>query len=112
MAVSRKGKRPIVIGAREFLWWIALDDDFCGDALRVVSPDGVFHVKIPCGQINLKRSLAYITSEPSGYVPSGRFHCPVFETAPVTPHSVRKLIEWVLNPATVWLPVDYDGNEI
>jgi len=112
MAVSRKRKRRIIVGKREYLWWIAVDDDFCGKALRVVSPDGAFHVKIPYAPIDPKRNLVDITAGPNLYVPSGFFRCPLFKTTAVTPRTVRDLIEWVLDPTTVWLPVDYNGNEV
>ncbi len=115
MTVSRKGKRRIVVEEREYLWWIALNDEFFappgpGDALRVVLPEGGFHVELHRGQINPERSHVTIQAKPGGRIPSGRFRCPVFDTTAVTPSTVRTLIEWVFDPATVWLPVDFRGH--
>jgi hypothetical protein len=108
MSISRRGKRRIVIAGREFLWWIREND--WGDALRVMLPDGSFHVELQRGQIDPDHSHVTIHATTGGLIPSGRFRCPVFETVAVTPRTVRALLEWVFDASTVWLPVDYRGQ--
>jgi hypothetical protein len=115
MTVSRKGKRRIVIGEREFLWWVAeLDECFApgalAEAIHVVSPEGAFQADLQRQQNDPERSYVTLRGEPGGRISSGRFRCPVFETTAVTPRTVRTLIEWVFDPAKVWLPVDCRGR--
>ena len=115
MTVSRKRKRPIEVMGQELLWFIAEDDEFFappgpGGALRVVSPDGRLHVLFHLGQTEPERAHLSLTANLGGRALQGRFRCPPFEMDPVTPRSVRTLMEWVLDGATTFLPVNYLGH--
>ncbi len=115
MTVSRKGKRRIIIKEREFLWWIGEKDELflpegLAESVQVVLPEGGFYLELQRGLNNPARSCVLINAKPGGPIPSGCFHCPVFDTTAVTPRTVRTLIEWVFDPATVLLPMDWYGR--
>lgn len=114
MTVSRKGKRPIKVMGQNFLWFVAEDDEFFappgpGLALRVVSPDGRFHVLYHLGQTDPERAHLSLTANVGGRNLCGNFRCPPFEMDSVTPRAVQILIEWVLGSETTFLPVNYLG---
>jgi hypothetical protein len=103
-----------MLGEREFLWFVAADDEFFappgpGNALRILSPDGTFYAQLHLGQRDPERSHLSLNADVGGRMLSGFFRCPTFDMDAVTPRAVRTVIEWVLDPSTVWLPVNYLG---
>jgi hypothetical protein len=118
MAVSKKGRRKIVVGGRPYLWWVQdADPEFNSastTALSVVSEDGRFGVRFFLGQPDERRFLIVLGREFQGRSDAGgvwvRVRCPEFLTEKAaTPAGVRRLIEWSMSPNQEFVRVNYLG---
>lgn len=100
MGVATKGRRRITVGDRQYLWYVAHNDDGPGMVLHVISPDKRFNVKYeidqPAGEEYIAiRGRRFVGAETGSCV--RRFLCPPFATDAATPRAVRRLIEWCLD---------------
>ena len=125
MSVAKKKKRKIVIGDRNYYWYIAEDyDDFPSDvmnntlhALNIVSEDKKFIVRYYLGfKTDEKRHLTIIGVEFNGLASNGKWRrvkCPDWVAKnQVTPKDVRRIIEWCNEEKMEIIPVDHNGNEL
>jgi|GEM_PF-5502620 len=122
MAVSRKGKRPIVVDGRTYLWWVFPDGavyvptNGITQSLMIVDDCGEFGVQYYLGQLP---DLCHLTVMGRRFRVSGcggshrRFRCPVVVNGPVaTPRTVAELIKWSTDAGDNPVEVDYQGLPI
>jgi hypothetical protein len=118
MSVSRKGKRPISVDGRQYLWWVSQDWEppyvpSAGTSLTIVDTSGEFGVEYHLGQPSDVRHLVVTGSR---FRVSGcggrhrRFLCPIVVDGPaVTPSTVAELIRWAMDRGEDPVEVNYLG---
>lgn len=102
VGVRKKGRRRIRVGTREFVWFVAENDDGPGLVLTVVSEDKHMILRYGLGQPPGEEYLLVLGRDFAGASTGGpwrRFQCPRWEEAGgrVTPAAVRAIIEWALD---------------
>lgn len=115
MGIARKNRRRIVVGDREFLWWVYQDwEEWPGRVLlAVASADKHFIVHYAIEQQGEHRYLLVMGKEFPG-LSSERaswayVRCPVLTRGrAVGPADVRQLIEWSLHTKRDLIKVAYD----
>lgn len=122
MAVSRKGKRPITVDGRRYLWWVQEDGDLPfvpsdGRSLCVADTEGDMFVQYHLGQPSDVRHIVVIGRRfPSVDGCGGtyrRFLCPSFDDGPaVTPAHVAAFIRWLETCDNILIEVDYLGQPL
>lgn len=122
MAVSRKGKRPITVDGRRYLWWVQEDRDppfvpSAGHSLCVVDTEGDLFVQYHLGQPSDVRHVVVIGRRfPSVDGCGGthrRFQCPSFDDGPaVTPAHVAAFIRWSETCDNAPMEVNYLGQAL
>lgn len=117
MAVKTRGRRNIIVGERQFAWYVGDDRDSADHVLHVVSHDKAFNVNYHLDQPEPTRHLAIVGREFPGLADAGgcwkRVLSPRFEEGgAVTPSGVRRLIEWCLTAERELVEVDYRGHPI
>lgn len=99
MAISRKGKRKIVIDSKKYLWWIFDEYDqgvFDGVQIKIVPENQVGYVQYGLQQEDRNRRVVTALREDKYAV--GMF-CPKFEDEKgiIKPSGIEKLIRWILD---------------
>lgn len=101
MSVSRKGKRPIEVDGRQFLWWVSDDEEFLyAPTLHVVSDCQAVLLKTPVLPVEPSYVVTLGTEFRGARMTQGT-HRRFLWTAPaadglVTPGYVAELIRWVV----------------
>jgi hypothetical protein len=121
MAVSKKGRRKLVMGDRLYLWWVCDSDPECNSAstlaLNVASEDGRFFVRFYLSQPPERRYLIVRGREFEGLPDAGgcwiRVRYPEWQAGPsVTPADVRRLVEWCTSTDRALVRVNYLGHPL
>ena len=117
MTISRKGRRRIIVNARQYLWYVAPDEDDCFEPmLTVVSTDRRVFLRYHITQSDDVRFVMVLGPEfcvPGCGGPWRRFRCPEFGSPDsITPKDVRALIEWALRPGESPAEVDWTGQPL
>ena len=118
MSVSRKGKRPISVDGRRYLWWVSQDWEppyvpSNGTSLTIVDASGEFGVEYHVGQPPDVRHLVvkgrrFRVSGCGG--PHRRFRCPIAVDGPaITPATVAEVIRWATTRGEDPVEVNYLG---
>ncbi|MFC9895858.1 hypothetical protein ACFVMC_19395 [Nocardia sp. NPDC127579] len=102
MAISKKGRRRIVVGGREYLWWVRTDwtshPTPGRPTLTVASEDRRFMVRYVLHQSHERRHLIVVGREFRGTDrpgPHRYYPCPAFGPATeFRPAHVAELIGW------------------
>jgi hypothetical protein len=124
MAIAVKKKRKIIINDRIFYWCVKKDSDSASLQLHISSLDKKFLIHYNLGQTkgyasaSLRDQLApfvvVLGSEFGGLQPAGfwrRVRGPVLDDdAIMTPHFVRRLIEWCLDEHKEVVLTDCQGQ--
>jgi hypothetical protein len=117
MAVSKKGRRKIIVDGRRYVWWVCdMDPEYNSSttALTIVSADGRFAVRFFLGQSPERRFLIVLGREFPGLPDAGgawiRVRCPEWQAEfDVKPSDIRRLIEWCMSPDRELVRVNYRG---
>ncbi len=115
MTVSAKNRRKIEIDARNYVWWVAEDEESpfvpYSLALTVISEDRRFFIRY---HLNQPAELRHVTVLGSEFRVAGcggrwrRFRCASFGSAStVSPRDVASLVRWSLTGSDPLLEVDY-----
>ncbi|MEV6276520.1 hypothetical protein [Nocardia sp. NPDC051832] len=102
MAISKKGKRRIVVGDREFLWWVKEDwENYSAPGaptLTIISANRRVVVRYVLAQSEENRHVVVLGPEFRGITrpgPHRRFRCPAFGLpGEVRPAHIAELISW------------------
>ena len=99
MAISKKGRRKIVVADDSYVWWISPCHDDAGDALHIVSSGKEVHLLISLGQRRLASIVVISLGDRVGARrglrgPWRRFVAPLTLPGAVTPKFIRLIIEW------------------
>ncbi|MFF2082747.1 hypothetical protein ACFVVM_03190 [Nocardia sp. NPDC058176] len=120
MAIAKKGRRRIVVGDREFLWWVRPDWDNH-------NAPGVATVTVATDDRRILLDYALNQDEDSQHVtvlgpefrgesqngPARRFRCPKFGLpGEIRPSHVAELIAWCTDPGPLPEPTDWRGHTI
>ena len=123
MGASKKNRRKISVGDREYLWYVAEEYDYFPPtvgqdlrALNILSVNKQFAVRYYLGQGVPERRQISVMGAESGESQGARIwrHLRSPDWCPdgvVTPSVVRSVIEWSLDGAAK-TEVDYTGAEI
>jgi hypothetical protein len=113
MSISRKGKRPIKVDGRQFVWWVSDDEEFHAPTLHLASDCGAVFIKAPI-QPTGPSYIVTLGAEFRGARMMQGTHRRFLRVAAVadgavTPGYVAALIRWATEagPAT---EVDWRGN--
>jgi hypothetical protein len=117
MAIATKRRRKLDVDGRLFVWFFASDDDSLDKVLHVASDDKAFIVIYHLRQRDEGRTLIVLGREFGGLPDAGgpwiRVACPKWEDGDVIgPGSVRRLIEWGLDPGKPIVRLQADGRPI
>lgn len=99
MTISAKGKRRLTVAGRDFLWWVARDEEWLHAlSVRLVSVDGCVSLKMAL-DVQPDNYVVTLGSEFRGRaMPQGshqRFLYPREGSAgPMTPAEIAKLAAW------------------
>ncbi len=96
MAISKKGKRKIVVDGRTYLWWGFNEIDqtsFDGDQIKLVAEDQSHYIQYGLQQEDNKRFVVIGLGRDQGLI---SFECSKCENEEgvITPSGIRKLVEW------------------
>lgn len=120
MAISKKGKRKLIVKDREFYWYMKLTDDWMYSysipQLHVLSADKKFLISYQPGQQNENPFLIIKGRGFKGVKDSGgswiRVKTPKWNDEQITPGFVAELIAWCYNEDKEIVLVDYLGKII
>jgi hypothetical protein len=102
MAIATKHRRRIRVFGREFVWWVAPDEDSPALLLRIASSDKSFLVHFAVGQPAERSHVVVIGRDFPAVADAGgrwiRVRAPAWHEKSVTPALVRRIIEWCLDP--------------
>jgi len=120
MAISKKGKRKLIVKDREYYWYMKLTDDWMYSyntpQLHVLSADKKFLISYQPGQQNEIPFLIIKGREFKGLKELGgswvRVKTPKWNDEQVPPRFVAELIEWCYNGGKEIVLVDYLGKII
>lgn len=120
MAIAKKGRRKIVVGLREFLWWVHADwENYNAPGaatVAVASNDRRILLSYVLNQDEQARHVIVIGPEFRGVLQSGpyrRFRCPMFGFADeIRPSHVAELIMWCTDPGPLPEPTDWRGRTV
>ena len=117
MTISRKGRRPLTVGSREYLWYVGPDTHDCYQPmLTVVSSDRRVFLRYHLSQSDETRFVIVVGPEFRVVECGGvwrRFRCPQFGTTEIiAPADVRALIDWALGPGPAPVEVDWKGRPL
>ncbi|GAB2633202.1 hypothetical protein [Nocardia goodfellowii] len=118
MAISKKGRRRIVVGGREYLWWVTQDRDNYdapgAPTLRVVSTDKRVLVSYVLAQAEEARHVFVRGPEFRGTTQPGRsYRCPAFGLpGEIRPGNVAEFITWCTEPGQLPDECDWQGNPV
>jgi hypothetical protein len=117
MAISTKGRRKLRLDDRLFLWWFSGMNPYeMAWCFFVISQDGKFAVQYAIGPYD--RWVIVRGKDFPGVPEAGktvlRFECPRLEdeNGAITPHAVRKFVEWCLSPDKELVQIDGRGNKM
>lgn len=96
MAVSKKGKRRIVVNAKPYLWWVFEEQDqteFDGTQIKIVAENQSLYFKYGLQQDAEKRYLVLALHHEAGKI---HLLCPKFENESgiISPSGISELIKW------------------
>lgn len=96
MAISKKGKRRIVVNSRAYLWWIFEEQDqtaFDGTQIKIVAEDQSMSLKYGLQQRDEERFIVLSLHHDAGLI---NVLCPKFEnnSGIITPSGINELITW------------------
>jgi hypothetical protein len=115
MGVATKRRRKITVKARQYLWFVAEDDDGAGMVLHVTSTDKQFIAHYQIGQSEGEAYIVILGQRFAGANTGGpwrRFLCPRFVAGAATPQSVRELIEWCLDGSLTRQEIDWRSHRL
>ena len=116
MAITTKRRRKIQVNGRQFVWWVAPDDDSSDLLVHICSTDKRFLVHQALGQTGWRRFLVVIGSEFPPLQDAGgcwiRVRTPPWQDEIATPGLVREIIEWGLNPSKTVVRVNWLGAPV
>ncbi len=92
MAVRKKGRRKIVCGGENYVWYVSKDHDSPLILLHICSEDKRLVLVYPVSSNYIVSTGRVFKGEESHFW--RRFFLPVESTECITPGFVRKLIEW------------------
>lgn len=96
MAISKKGKRSIIVNGRAYLWWVFYEYDqteFDGIQIKIVAKNQAFHIKYGLQQAPENRYVVIELRHEAGRI---HVRCPRFENGQgiITPSGISELIKW------------------
>ena len=118
MGLAKKGRAPLVVGDRLFLWYVTEGDNGSswGPILHVISDDKRFAILCSLDQpdppfvVVMGREFPGLPDAGGGWT---RVRCPRLVEPPwVTPGAVRRLIDWCLDADKPIVRVDYRGRPL
>lgn len=120
MAIAEKGRRRIVVGPREFLWWVRADwENYNAPGaatLTVATDDRRILLGYVLNQDEKTRHVTVLGPEFRGTTQNGptrRFRCPMFGlTDEIRPSHVAELITWCTDPGPLPEHTDWRGHAI
>ncbi|MEV0246512.1 hypothetical protein AB0H76_08000 [Nocardia sp. NPDC050712] len=120
MAISKKNRRKIVVGDREYLWWVRRDWENYqqpgAPTLAVATDDRRMLLYYALNQAEEARHLVVLGSEFRGAVRpglSGRYRCPAFGLpGEIHPSDVAAFITWCTTAEPLPVKVDWQGNPL
>ena len=117
MTISRKDRRRIVVHGREYIWYVAPDEDDCfRSMLTVVSSDRRVFLRYHLVQSDDTRFAIVLGPEfrvPGCGGPWRRFRCPQFGSPDaITPKDVRSIIQWAHVSGELPVEVDWTGQPL
>lgn len=118
MAVSKKGKRKLVLEDKEYYWYMKFTDDWmCAyndPQLHIVSEDKKLVISYQPGQKNDHPFLILKAENVPGLVASTRswrrLKVPAWKDDEITPGFVRRLLEWCYDENKSIVLVNYLGK--
>jgi hypothetical protein len=97
MAISKKGKRKIIVDFKTYFWWVFYEYDqttFDGNQIKIIAKNQIFSILYGLDQNTEKRFVALEL-----YRDKGRIYLeyPKFEndSGIITPSGISKLIQWI-----------------
>lgn len=114
MAITTKRRRKLQVHGREFVWWVASDDESFGvPTLSICSTDKKFLIRYALGQPEDRRHVVVLGPEFPPLTDAGgvwiRLRPPRWDDEIVTPGLVREIIEWGLDSAKIVVRVNWLG---
>ena len=96
MAISRKGKRKIIIADRPFLWWVFDEFDqteFDGIQVKIVAEDQSLYLKYGLQQQDNSR---YVVLALKNHTAKIHLLCPKFEDGDgiISSSGIKRLVAW------------------
>ena len=110
MGVATKRRRKIIVGDRQYIWYVCEDEGAAGLILNVISNDKQFIAKYQLDQPEGQEYVVILGRLFAGAVTGRcwkRFFCPRFAEHSVASKNVRELIEWCLDESLERHPAEW-----